>query len=43
MRMLAAPYIGYLVFTEEFNWALGIFMAAAVTDSVIILFYLYNW
>lgn len=34
LRLLGAPYIGYLVFCQEFNWALGLFMAAAVTDSV---------
>jgi len=34
LRMLAAPYIGYLVFCQDFDWALGLFMAAAVTDSV---------
>jgi len=34
LRLLAAPYIGYLVFCQDFHWALGLFTLAAITDSV---------
>ena len=33
-RIAAAPYLVYLISANEFNWALGIFCGAAVSDLV---------
>lgn len=34
LRMGIAPYLGYLVCTEQYSWALGLFMLAGATDSL---------
>lgn len=33
-RMAVSPYLGYLVLTEEFSWALGLFILAGFTDAL---------
>jgi cardiolipin synthase len=34
-RLIAAPYVGYLIIQHEYPLALGVFVAAGLTDMVI--------
>lgn len=33
-RLLAAPYVGYLIINQDYPLALGVFVAAGITDMV---------
>lgn len=33
-RIAATPYLGYLVLTEQFSWATGLFLVAGISDVV---------
>jgi cardiolipin synthase len=33
-RLIAAPYVGYLIVNHEYPLALGVFVAAGLTDMV---------